>query len=316
MIRFVARRLLVLVAVLFTVSIIVFFGARLFAPGDLATVIMGSQGGTRAQYAELRKSLGLDRPLIIQYLSWLGHAVHGDFGRSPITRRSVSSDLGSQIPVSLELTIGVLLVATIVGVPAGILAAVSKRRRLAAVVQSSLLVVFSVPVFVIGIVFLLVASEYLPDLYSASYTPISDGLLPNLRCMVLPALTMGIPTAAITMQLTRSVMLEVLRQPYIEFARAKGVSGRRITYIHALKNARPPILTLQGFQFGIVFGGLIVVEQVFSLPGIGRGILLSINERDYALLTAQVMVLAGAFVVVNAIVDFIQPLLDRRQVDV
>jgi peptide/nickel transport system permease protein len=125
---------------------------------------------------------------------------------------------------------------------------------------------------------------------------------------------MGIPAAAITMQMTRSAMLDALGAPHIEFARARGLPTRTVRYVHALKNALPPVLTLQGFQFGIVFGGLLVVEQVFSLPGIGRGILESINSRDITLLTAQVLVLCGVFVVINAIVDIIQPFLDPRQV--
>ena len=132
--------------------------------------------------------------------------------------------------------------------------------------------------------------------------------------MLLPALTMGIPTAAITMQLTRSSMLDALNAPHIEFADARGLPRRRVLYVHALKNSLPPILTLQGFQFGIIFGGLIVVEWVFSLPGIGRGILHSIDSRDVSLLTAQVLVLCGVFVIINAIVDIVQPAIDPRQV--
>lgn len=313
MIRLILRRLAGLVGVLFIVSMLVFFGSRLFVRGDLALVIVGAEG-TKEAYEQMREQLGLNRPVIVQYFDWLFHAMIGDFGKSPLSGRLVSEELAAQVPVSLELTILVLLVSIIIGGPIGILSAVSKRKRLAAAMQTVLLVIFSIPVFVIGIVLVLLAAFYAPALYSAGFTPFFEDPGENLRSMFLPALTMGVPTAAITMQMTRSAMLDSMNAPHIEFADARGLAPRRVRYVHGLKSALPPILTLQGFQFGIVFGGLLVVEEVFSLPGIGRGILLSIENRDVILLTAQVLVLCAVFVIINAIVDIIQPLLDPRQV--
>jgi peptide/nickel transport system permease protein len=312
-ITLILRRLAGLAGVLFIVSVLVFFGARLFVRGDLALVIVGAEGTPEA-FELMREQLGLNRPVVVQYFDWLFHALTGDFGTSPLTGRSVAEELASQVPVSLELTVLVLFISIVIGGPIGILSAVSKRKRLAGILQTTLLVVFSVPVFVIGIVLVLLAAFYAPALYSAGYTPIHEDFAENMRSMFLPALTMGVPTAAITMQMTRSAMLDALNAPHIDFANARGLPVRRVRYIHALKSALPPILTLQGFQFGIVFGGLLIVEEVFSLPGIGRGILLSIESRDVILLTAQVLVLCAVFVIINAIVDIVQPLLDPRQV--
>jgi len=176
-----------------------------------------------------------------------------------------------------------------------------------------MLVIFSVPIFVAGILLLLIGSRYLGPLYTSTYVPISEGITGNLRSMFLPALSISVPVAAMTMQMTRTNMLEMLGQPYITMARAKGAKRRNVLYIHALKNAMPPVLTLIGFQFGILLGGLFVVEAIFSLPGLGRGLLVAIGQRDFPLVMALTMVISAAFVVVNALVDIAYPFLDPRQ---
>jgi peptide/nickel transport system permease protein len=160
---------------------------------------------------------------------------------------------------------------------------------------------------------LMAGSRWFPYLYASSYIPISQSLVGNLRSMFLPAMAIAIPVAAMTMQMTRTSMLETLGQPFITMARAKGSRRRSVLYIHALKNAMSPVLTLLGFQFGILLGGLFVVEAIFSLPGMGRGLLVAIGQRDYPLVMAITMVIAAAFVVVNVLVDLAYPLLDPRQ---
>jgi peptide/nickel transport system permease protein len=301
-----------LILVLFVVSLIIFYIGT-FIPGDLATILVGSEGATPEQFQEVRERLGLNDPLLVQYGRWIGGVVQGDFGISPITGRSVNSEIASQLPVSLELTLFAMVLSTIIGIPLGIVAAVHANKVWDFVVRSGLLIVFSVPIFVAGILLLLVGSRYLGPLYTSTYTPISESITENLRSMFLPALSISLPVAAMTMQMTRTTMLEMLGQPYITMARAKGAKRRSVLYIHALKNAMPPVLTLVGFQFGILLGGLFVVEAIFSLPGLGRGLLVAIGQRDFPLVMALTMVISAAFVVVNALVDIAYPLLDPRQ---
>lgn len=312
MMKVMLSRLGAVVAVLLAVSVLV-FGLGTVVPGDLTSVIVGQEGATAAQFEEVRHNLGLDQPLPVQYARWLGHALQGDFGTSPITGRSVASDLAQQIPVSVELAVLCLILSTALGMPAGILAAVHANRRLDVLIRSQLLFAFSVPTFVIGILVLLVGSHFAPDLFRMSFTPWSQDPAAHIRSMVMPLATITLPMTAMTMQMTRSAMLEVLGDPFIMTARAMGVRLPRIQYLHALRNALPPIMTFIGFQFGVMLGGLIVVEQIFSLPGLGRGMLEAISTRDYPMVTATTMVFAVSFVVINAVIDLLYPVLDPRQ---
>lgn len=312
MLKLIATRLASLLAVLAAVSALVFALGSLI-PGDMTSVIVGQEGATQAQFDQVRRDLGLDRPLPVQYLRWLGKALQGDFGKSPITGRQVSADLASQTPVSFELAVLCLLLSTLMGMPAGIVAAVHANRRLDVAIRTLLLVTFSIPTFVIGILVLLLGSQLAPELFRVSFTPWSQDPLLHLRSMVMPLLTITFPMTAMTMQMTRSAMLEVLSDPFITTARAGGVRRVRIHYLHALRNALPPIVTFLGFQFGVMLGGLIVIEQIFSLPGLGRGMLEAIATRDYPMVTATTLVFASAFVVINAAIDLLYPLLDPRQ---
>lgn len=312
MLRMVLSRLAAMVAVLLAVSALVFALGSLI-PGDLTSVIVGQEGATTQQFEEVRRNLGLDQPLPVQYVRWLGNALRGDLGTSPITGRKVSSDLAQQIPVSVELAVLCLLLSTAIGLPAGIVAAVHANRRLDVLIRSLLLFTFSVPTFVIGILLLLVGSRVAPDLFRVAFTAWSQDPGSHMRSMAMPLLTITFPMAAMTMQMTRSAMLEVLSDPFIVTAKAAGVRLQRIQYLHALRNALPPIVTFIGFQFGVMLGGLIVVEQIFSLPGLGRAMLEAIATRDYPMVTATTLVFAVAFVLINAVIDLLYPVLDPRQ---
>lgn len=312
MLRMVATRLASMVAVLLAVSALVFtLGSQI--PGDLTSVIVGQEGATEEEFAEVERRLGLDQPLPVQYLRFMGNALQGDFGTSPITGREVASDLAQQIPVSFELTLLTLLLSTLLGLPAGIVAAVHANKRLDILIRSQLLVVFSIPVFVIGILVLLAGARVAPGLFQVSYVSWSQSPADHLRGLILPLLTITLPITAMTMQMTRSAMLEVLSDPFVVTARAVGVRVRRIHYLHALRNALPPIITFIGFQFGVLLGGLIVIEQIFSIPGLGRGMLEAISTRDYPMVTATTLVFAASFVVINALIDLLYPVLDPRQ---
>ena len=310
--RFFLERLVGLVAVLFAVSIVVFILGSLI-PGDLATVLAGVDGASEEQYQAIRDELGLNDPMIVQYGRWLGGIVRGDFGTSPITGRQVSTDLSRQIPVSLQLTGFGLLLSTLLGVPLGIVAAVRANKSIDIAIRAVLLIVFSVPVFIIGVFLVLATSRWFGSLYTSIYVPLSESPTGFARSMFLPVLTITVPLAAMTMQMTRASMLEALNEPHILTANAKGAKRWSILYIHALKNALQPVVTLLGFQFGILLGGLFVVEEIFSLPGLGRGLLVAIGQRDYPLVMATTMVFAFFFVLANVVVDFLYPILDPRQ---
>lgn len=312
MLKMIFARLGSILAVLFAVTVLV-FGLGSLIPGDLTSVIVGQEGATAEQFEEVRRNLGLDKPLPVQYAHWLWNALRGDFGISPITGRSVSADLAQQIPVSVELAVACLLLSTLMGLPAGIVAAVHANKKLDLLIRSQLLIAFSVPTFVIGILLLLVGSRVAPDLFLLSFTPWSVDPAAHIRSMIMPLLTITLPITAMTMQMTRSAMLEVLTDPFIVTARAVGVRLPRIHYLHALRNALPPIITFIGFQFGVMLGGLIVVEQIFSLPGLGRGMLEAISTRDYPMVTATTLVFAVSFVIINAVIDLLYPVLDPRQ---
>lgn len=312
MLKMIFARLGSILAVLFAVTVLV-FGLGSLIPGDLTSVIVGQEGATAEQFEEVRRNLGLDKPLPVQYAHWLWNALRGDFGISPITGRSVSSDLAQQIPVSVELAVACLLLSTLLGLPAGIVAAVHANKKLDLLIRSQMLIAFSVPTFVIGILLLLVGSRVAPDLFLLSFTPWSVDPAAHIRSMIMPLLTITLPITAMTMQMTRSAMLEVLTDPFIVTARAVGVRLPRIHYLHALRNALPPIITFIGFQFGVMLGGLIVVEQIFSLPGLGRGMLEAISTRDYPMVTATTLVFAVSFVIINAVIDLLYPVLDPRQ---
>jgi peptide/nickel transport system permease protein len=310
--KLVAARVGATLAVLFAVSVLVFALGSL-VPGDLTSVVVGQEGATKEQFEQVRRDLGLDRPLPVQYARWLGRALQGDLGKSPITGRSVAADLAQHVPVSVELALLCLAISTLVGVPAGIAAAVHANKRLDVALRSLLLVTFSVPTFVIGILLLLLGSRVAPELFRMAFVPWSADPVAHLRSMAMPLATIAFPITAMTMQMTRSAMLEVLHDPFVVTARSLGVTLPRIHYLHALRNALPPIVTFIGFQFGVMLGGLIVVEQIFSLPGLGRGMLEAIATRDYPMVTATTLVFALAFVAINAAIDLLYPVLDPRQ---
>lgn len=299
--------------VLLAVSAAVFFAGNTLAPGSAVTMLIGAEGATSQQQQQLRHQLGLDRPLGVQYRDWISGVLRGDFGVSPISHRTASAVIAQETPVSLELAFLALLIATVLGIPAGALAGVWADRPFDYLIRGVTLTGLSVPVFVTGTLLVLGASRYAPGLYAVSFVPLSANVAANLLSVFFPAITAAVPTTALLMQMTRGTMLECLTQPYVVVADARGVPRLRLYFIHALKNALPPILTFLGFQFGILLGSLFIVEYVFSLPGLASGIVSSINNRDYVLLEAEVMVIATAFVVANVVVELLEPIIDPRK---
>lgn len=312
MTRFVAQRIgeavmlfLALSAIIFTLGTVV--------PGDVALTLTGQSGSTPERLAQLRHQLGLTRPLPERYWDWLSHAVRGDFGTSLISGRSIGADIAQQFAVTFELAIFALLLALVIGLPVGVFASTRPNSIRDKLLRGSTLVFFAVPTFVSGVLLVLVGSRYLHPLYSSFYVGVSQNLGENLRSLLLPALAVALPMSAMVAQMTRATMLDALHEPFVVTARAKGVPERRINYLHGLRAALAPVVTLTGLEFGSLIGGLIIVEQIFNLPGLGRGVLTAILGRDYQFVVAGVLVIAGVYVAVNLLVDVLYPILDPRQ---
>lgn len=311
MFGYVLKRLFSSTLIILALSAIVFITTRTLLSGNEATSLAGPKASA-ADVAAIAHKLGLDQPIVLQYLGWLSKVVRGDFGVSPLSGQSNSDLIAQQAPISLELAVFSLIITVAIGIPIGVLTAGSSGKRSDWGTRIPLLVAFAIPGFVSGALLLLVATRYIPALYSAVYIPFGDDPLGNLQMMFLPALSVGIPTSALIAQMTRSSMLEVLSQPHIATARTHGIPEWKIKYVYALKASLPPILTLVGVVFGLLIGSLFITEDIFSLPGLGRGVLDAISSRDVGALEAQVVVMAALFILGNLIVDIVIPMVDRR----
>ena len=292
-------------------SLVLFVVIEREVPGNEASILAGN-GATPAKVHLIEVHLGLTRPILLQYFTWLGHALQGNLGISPISGLKVTSVIAQQAPVSLELALLGLVVATLIGIPIGLAAGILNGSRWDVLLRIPFLVMYALPFFVSGALLLLGASKYAPSIYSSTYVSFGSDPAGNLRAMVLPAIAVGLPVAGLLVQMTRATVAEVLTQPYIVTARAAGLPRWRLYGIYTLKAASLPILSLEGFLFGLLIGGVVVIEDVFSLPGLGRGLLNSIGNRDFIELEAEVLVIAATFVVGNLLADLAAPIIDKR----
>ncbi len=299
---YVLRRLLLTVPVLLGVTFIIFAMVRL-TPGDPAQVIAGEQA-TRDTVETVRRSLGLDQPIPLQYVRFLRDLIRGDMGRSTRSLRPVTRELADRFPNTIELTLAGMLVASLIGIGAGVVSATRRNRWPDTLSMLFALGGVSMPVFWLGLMLILVFSVQLGWL-----PPVGRGTWAQL---ILPAVTLGTASAAILARMTRSSLLEVLRQDFVTTARAKGLNERFVIYKHALKNAMIPVVTVMGLQFGTLLAGAVLTETVFAWPGIGRLIVESILARDYPVVQGAVLLAALTFVFVNLVVDVLYSVLDPR----
>ena len=312
MLAFLARRILLALPALLGVALVVFLLMRA-VPGDVVTNLVGLEGNvTPERRAELQRMFGLDLPVHVQFVQWLRAALQGDLGSSLRTGRSVSLDLALRFPVTLELTFLSLCVALLVAIPAGVAAALRRGRLVDYAVSVFALLGLSLPSFFLGILLILLFSLRLGWLPPAGYVPFTEAPLDNLRHMLLPSVSLGLVLAAATARIVRSTMLEMLSRDFIRTARAKGLAEPRVLYRHALRNALIPVVTVVGLQFGTLLGGAVIIEQVFSLPGVGRFALEGINLRDYPVVQGAVLLISAAFIVVNLLVDVLYSMIDPR----
>ncbi|GMA89871.1 peptide ABC transporter permease [Homoserinibacter gongjuensis] len=302
MLGYTIRRVLLAVFVLWGVVTVVFIIVRL-VPADPALLIAGMDA-TPEQLAELRKRMGLDQPLIVQYFAYLAGAVTGDFGNSYTQGVPVMTLVGQALPNTALLAVLACMLAVVVSFPLGLLAALRVNRPTDRIVTTASLLTQSLPGFWVGVVLMLVFSQMLKLLPSTGFS--------SPAALVLPVVTVALPFIAILTRMTRSGLLEVVGEGYITTARAKGLSERIVIFIHATRNALIPVITVVGLEFGTLLGGAVITETVFSFPGIGKLLVGSILTRDYALVQACVMLIAAAFVVVNLVVDLVYGYLDPR----
>jgi len=308
--RYVLRRLAALVATLFFVSVLVFVVVRVL-PGDPALIIIGPSGSPE-DAARLRAAMGLDRPLLVQYVDWLGHALKGDLGRSIQYDVPVSLLILSRLQVTLPLTLLASAFMVLAAIPLGVFAA-TRHRRLADYLTMALSQLgVAIPGFWAGLLLILLFSVRLGWVRAGGFDGWGQGIWPAVQSLLLPALALGLFQFAVLARTTRSAVLEVLREEYVKTARAKGVGEMSVLFRHTLKNAMIPILTVAGIQLGQLMAGSIILESVFYLPGLGRLALGAINARDLPLVQGVVLFVASLIVVINVAVDLLYGFLDPR----
>jgi peptide/nickel transport system permease protein len=308
--RFVLRRVAALGATLFFVSVLVFAVVRVL-PGDPALIIMGTEGSPEAA-ARLRESMGLDRPIAVQYAEWIGRAIRGDLGLSIQYDVSVSTLILSRLAVSLPLTALAAIVMGGLAVPLGVFAATRQRRWGDYVAMTVSQLGVAIPAFWAGLLLILLFSVRLGWFRSGGFDGWGQGLGPALKSLALPAIALGLFQFAVLTRTTRSAVLEVLREDYVKTARAKGVPERGVLFRHTLRNAMIPIVTVAGIQVGQLMAGSIVLESVFYLPGLGRLALGAISARDLPVVQGVVLFVASSIVVINFAVDILYGILDPR----
>ena len=310
MLAFVARKLLHLLPVLLAVSLLTFLIASLL-PGDLAYVILGDQA-TPDKVAALRHDMGLDQPIWWRYLGWLVQVLQGDFGRSFRTGQTVLQAVAERLPVSFELMLLAELGALVIGIPLAIACAVRAGSPFDRLVTGSAFGMLSVPAFLSAILLIYFFAVELRWLPATGFVPFSEDPLGNLRCFVLPALTLALGEWPVLMRVLRSDMIATLQEDYIAMARAKGLKPSRILLVHALKPSSLTLVTVTGINIGRLMGGTVIVESIFALPGIGRLLLGSIYTRDLIILQGVVLCVASGYVLINFIVDMLYAVLDPR----
>jgi peptide/nickel transport system permease protein len=309
---FLLARLVLLVPVLLGVTVVTFSLIRL-VPGDPVAVALGPDSQARPEdVAAIRAAFGLDEPPPVQYVRWMGHVLSGDLGKSFRSGRSLTEELALRLPVTIELTVLAAVLGLVPALLVGVLAAVKRNSGADYVATVSTLVGISVPNFLLATLLVLAFSLWLRWLPPLGYVELNRDPLGNLRTMVLPALSLGLPFAAIMMRITRSSILEVLGQDHVRVARAKGLRSTSVLSRHVLRNASIPVITVAGIQIARLLGGAVIVETIFGLPGVGRYVFEAIGTRDYPVVQGVTLVVALAFVLVSLVVDLLYTVVDPR----
>ncbi|WP_428533048.1 ABC transporter permease [Rhodopila sp.] len=310
MLSYILRRILSTIPVMLLVALFV-FSLLYIAPGDPAAIIAGDQA-TPADVEHIRASLGLDRPFLVRFFDWFWHVLHGDLGTSIFTNLPVSHMIAQRIEPTVSLMILTLILSLALAIPMGVLAAWKHGSWIDRTVMMTAVLGFSTPVFVVGYVLAYVFALRLDWLPVQGFTPIDHGLIPFLRNLILPSIALGLIYMALIARITRATMLDVLSQDYVRTAKAKGVGQRGVLFVHALKNAAVPIVTVIGIGFAALIGGAVVTESVFAIPGLGRLTVDAILRRDYPVIQGVVLMFSFVYVLINLGVDLLYTLFDPR----
>jgi peptide/nickel transport system permease protein len=314
--QYIVRRLLLFVPSLLGASLLIFVLLRL-VPGDIAEIIVYQAGAEsssvqKKQVQQIRAELGLDRPILVQYAVWLGNALRGDFGQSYIQQRPVTEIIRERFPRSLELAFLTLLVAVVWAVPLGVVSAVRQNTWADYVVRIVSISGLSLPIFFTGVLILWALVRFFRWLPPLEFVSFVDDPVENLKQLAFPTLAQAYYISAPIMRLTRSQMLEVVRQDYVRTARAKGLADRAVVYRHALSNSLLPVVTFIGWWGGRLLGGIVIMEIIFAVPGMGTALVQAVSNRDYPTVQAIVFVMALIFLTLNLIVDLVYGWLDPR----
>jgi peptide/nickel transport system permease protein len=306
------RRLLLLVPTLLGITFIVFMAVR-FLPGDVVTQLTGSYGAASPAFRkELQKQYSLDQNIPQQYLSWMGKLLRGDLGTSIISGRTVRSDLAQRLPITLELGVMAMVFSLCIALPVGILSAARQNTLWDYLARSASIALLSIPAFWAAELVITLGFRWFGWTPPIRYHGITEDFVQNIKTMWVPAVILGAGLSASVMRLTRSAMLDVLRQDYIRTAQAKGLRERAIIVRHALRNAIIPVITVIGLQIGVLVGGTVILEQIFSIPGMGSYLIDAINARDYPIVQGIVLIGASAVILSNLAVDVAYALIDPR----
>jgi peptide/nickel transport system permease protein len=310
MITYILRRLLAMVVVLLGISVVVFSLVHL-VPGDVVSILLGPNTSPQAREA-LREKFGLNDPLPVQYLRWLGAVLHGDLGTSLRTGQPVLTSILDRCTITLELSALAMGLALLIGIPAGVLGAVKQYSKTDYAVTVFALAGLAIPNFLLATLLILVLSLQMRLLPPSGYVPLREDPGQHFKLMIMATLALGLGSASYVTRMTRSSVLETLRQEYIRTAFAKGLPAARIVVRHALKNGLIPIVTVIGIELGYLLGGAVIVEAIFAVPGVGRLALDGINMRDYPVVQGTVLVITTMFVLINLAVDLLYAYLDPR----
>lgn len=307
---YILKRLIQLIPTMLIPAVIVFI-LVFFSPGDPASLMLGSDA-TVEQVEELRTQMGYDQPVMVQMGKWFANLVKGDMGDSIFLNQPVTKAIGEHLGVTMALTIFAMIIATALGVTLGVCSAVNRGRAIDQIAMIFSVFGVSIPEFWLALNMILIFAVYRQIFPIGGYVPFTENPLQSIRCLVLPALSLGLTQAAFIARMVRSSVLEILDQEYVRTASAKGLNSRKVVLKHVLKNAMVPIVTVVGMTFSVLLGGAIAIEMVFNLPGIGRLLMNAVLRRDYPLIQGIVLFIAAAYIVINLIVDLIYVYIDPR----
>jgi peptide/nickel transport system permease protein len=311
---YIARRLLQAVPVLLLLTFLV-FSLQLMLPGDPVTELIGTSGGqalTPQQIAIYRKELRLDQPIPVQYAHWLSRVAQGDLGKSIKSQRPITTELRARIPVTLQLGLAALFLAIVVSFPVGVLAAVYSNTLLDRVITVVSIAGVSIPNFFLGILLIILFAVKLRWLPASGFTEITSDPAKAIRLLILPAFVLSAGGIGGLTRFIRSSLLEVLRTDYVRTARAKGLPGRRVVWIHALKNGMLPVATIVGLQIGFLLAGAVIVEQIFAIPGIGRFVIAGLSDKDFPVVQGCVLLIGICVLLSSLLTDLAYAVLDPR----